>query len=402
MIYLFFTFHSTCDKNYDRIDVNNNNNNNHLPTRDSSSRRQVIIPIIVGSTLQLSFTGHGCNSISINGIDISTSSSSSSSSSSSIGGTSSIAATSTKSIKKHNNNTATTATSQTINKDKNKSRLAVINQYQITRNSGEISIQALSTLSIDIVSNTSSPNDNSYEEYAYIKAHSHLKSTKFNDNINIGNNHSNSSSSYGDSRGRDVGDDDDTNECTISLTALKSGLLTLNVHAIISEYSNNSVEIDKSSVVFRQKSCQIQIILVPEYLTDSLLLLDLIGHLEECHKLQDPTILLHSQLFHNKKKYSMITTNHNATIHSKNKGDIQSHNDNNNDHHHHDYKNDNNREDFDEYDNFINNSELQKSWQIIKETLLSPTTATSSNSRNLSSSNNNNHTTSIGGINTKL
>jgi len=152
-------------------------------------------------------------------------------------------------------------------------------------------------------------------------------------------------------------DDNDTNECIISLTALKAGILLLNVNAIISEFyhhndhgiSNNSVEYDNSSVIFRRKSCQLKVILVPEYLTESLQLIDLIGHLEECHKLQDPMILLHSQLFFNKSSTS--SSNDDDHHHRQNRSK------DGNDRHNSDY--------------FINTSELQKVWQTIKRELTS-------------------------------
>jgi len=276
-----------------------------------------------------------------------------------------------------------------INKDKkrNRSRPDVIN-HPIARNTGEISIQALSTLSIEIMSSSSSSSsshddddhdtvDVSYEKYAYIRAHSHQSSTIKNDDSVQNNNNSS-----GGSRGNY--DDTDTNECIISLTALKAGILTLNVNAIISEFyhhndhgiSNNSVEYDNSSVIFRRKSCQLKVILVPEYLTESLQLIDLIGHLEECHKLQDPMILLHSQLFFNKSsssssslKNTIITTN--TSIHVHDHG--------NDDDHHHRQNRSKDANDRHNSDYFINTSELQKVWQTIKRELTSTSNSYSGN-----------------------
>ena len=345
-----------------------------------NSQREIIVPIVVGSTLQLSFTGHGCSVISINGIELNPSSSSSSAAAATttIKSTMSYTSSSSNNDKDRNNN-------HDINKDKKRNRYRpdVIN-HPIARNTGEISIQALTTLSIDIMSSSSSSShddddddtvDVSYEQYAYIRAHSHQSSN--DDNVQNNNNNS------GGSRGNY--DDNDTNECIISLTALKAGILTLNVNAIISEFyhhndhgiSHNSVEYDNSSVIFRRKSCQLKVILVPEYLTESLQLIDLIGHLEECHNLQDPMILLHSQLFFNKSSSSSSSSLKNTIITTNTS--IHVHDHGNDDDHHHRQNRSKDANDRHNSDYFINTSELQKVWQTIKRELTSTSNSYSGN-----------------------
>ena len=65
-------YNSSDDRNGDRKDVSNDDNH---PQSKINSQREIIVPIVVGSTLQLSFTGHGCSVISINGIELNPSSS---------------------------------------------------------------------------------------------------------------------------------------------------------------------------------------------------------------------------------------------------------------------------------------------------------------------------------------
>ena len=125
----------------------------------------------------------------------------------------------------------------------------------------------------------------------------------------------------------------------------------------------------------RRKYCQIQVIIVPDYNTESLLLLDLMGHLEECHKLQDPSILLHSQLFNGDNIYTMthtmnisnrdrdgISNAHNATDHRKEKNILSAASIGD--------KNYGSAVGVDHYDYYIDSVELQKNWQTIKRVLV--------------------------------
>lgn len=93
-------------------------------------------------------------------------------------------------------------------------------------------------------------------------------------------------------------------ELTISLRALKAGVLSLHLTAVVLEDDNSSVSIgrtashaDRPQARFRRKVSRVKVVVVPNYAVESVLLQDLIGHLEECYTWDNPSILLHSQLF---------------------------------------------------------------------------------------------------------
>lgn len=90
---------------------------------------------------------------------------------------------------------------------------------------------------------------------------------------------------------------------TLSLKALKAGVLSLHMTAVVLEDDSSSISgrtashSDRPQARYRKKVSRIKVVVVPNYAVESVLLQDLIGHLEECYSWDNPNILLHSQLF---------------------------------------------------------------------------------------------------------
>lgn len=271
----------------------------------NSNSNEVILPIVVGSCMELLFTGHRCNTIILE--------------------------------KTHTINTT---------------RLTKMNDKKSLDNE-EITAQALSILTITIATNTTTTasNHSNYEHFLTIKE-------KRSTNVYL---HNSSKSSIGD---------ENSNVCTLSIQALNPGIITLNATALVSETNSNITS--SSSTYFRKKCYQIQIIIIPEYPVESVLLQDLIGHLEDAYIQKDPEIILHSQLFalnininNNSNNTTLLAqtgdSNQYLTNQSLNHSSI-SHNNNNN--------------------GSSNNSAVQKGWQDIRRAITSMITTykTSANS----------------------
>jgi hypothetical protein len=94
--------------------------------------------------------------------------------------------------------------------------------------------------------------------------------------------------------------------CSLSLCTLRPGVLSLYVSAVVLEEQHAAGgsaarsrpdHADHAGARYRRKGRRIQVVIVPSYPVESVLLLDLVGHLQECRTWGDPSILLHSQLF---------------------------------------------------------------------------------------------------------
>lgn len=82
----------------------------------------------------------------------------------------------------------------------------------------------------------------------------------------------------------------------LSLRTLKPGVISLHLTARVLVDDSSSVR-DGAPARYRRRGCRLRVVIVSNYNTESVLLQELIGHLEEARKWRNPKILLHAQLF---------------------------------------------------------------------------------------------------------
>jgi hypothetical protein len=93
-------------------------------------------------------------------------------------------------------------------------------------------------------------------------------------------------------------DSQDADQATLalSLRTVKPGVMSLHLSARVLVDEAGSAG-DGAAARYRRRGCRIRVVIIPNYPVESVLLQELIGHLEECRKWRNPKILLHAQLF---------------------------------------------------------------------------------------------------------
>jgi hypothetical protein len=90
--------------------------------------------------------------------------------------------------------------------------------------------------------------------------------------------------------------DADEGTISLSLRTVKPGVMSLHLSARVLVDEAGSAG-DGAAARYRRRGCRIRVVIIPNYPVESVLLQELIGHLEECRKWRNPKILLHAQLF---------------------------------------------------------------------------------------------------------
>jgi hypothetical protein len=98
----------------------------------------------------------------------------------------------------------------------------------------------------------------------------------------------------GSARNNSQGGDEGT--LALSLRTVKPGVMSLHLSARVLVDEAGSAG-DGAAARYRRRGCRIRVVIIPNYPVESVLLQELIGHLEECRKWRNPKILLHAQLF---------------------------------------------------------------------------------------------------------
>jgi hypothetical protein len=90
--------------------------------------------------------------------------------------------------------------------------------------------------------------------------------------------------------------DADEGTISLSLRTVKPGVMSLHLSARVLVDEAGSAG-DGAAARYRRRGCRIRVVIIPNYPVESVLLQELIGHLDECRKWRNPKILLHAQLF---------------------------------------------------------------------------------------------------------
>jgi hypothetical protein len=90
--------------------------------------------------------------------------------------------------------------------------------------------------------------------------------------------------------------DADESTLALSLRTVKPGVMSLHLSARVLVDDVGSAG-DGAAARYRRRGCRIRVVIIPNYPVESVLLQELIGHLEECRKWRNPKILLYAQLF---------------------------------------------------------------------------------------------------------
>jgi hypothetical protein len=90
--------------------------------------------------------------------------------------------------------------------------------------------------------------------------------------------------------------DADQATLALSLRTVKPGVMSLHLSARVLVDEAGSAG-DGAAARYRRRGCRIRVVIIPNYPIESVVLQELIGHLEECRKWRNPKILLHAQLF---------------------------------------------------------------------------------------------------------